>query len=402
MPRLTGVRTCRADAPTALPLTPEHLGRIVVARFLELPLRTFERRVGSLEQTPRFPALRNVVRLGNLSGQPPATARQARGNDLLGVMQRGGDSAVFHYASPAFDREYVFDEAALARLLKRGDLELTRLVSRLRLVNTRNRLTHALVQALLEVQREYLLTGDPLWRKPLSQAALSARIRASGACPVDADPSRVSRLLRRLAVRLLNGEVVWLRDLCPKARDLHSHYVSQVIKQERVEMVEDRTRIPMTDREIAAAVRREFGARLLPRTVAYVRQDLGIPGSRERRRRSEYLSVTVGFSAVLPLTVETLRDHVPPGPGVYELRSKLAAPGICPIIYVGSARDLRKRLNDHLRGWSDNALLQTHVQGGVRFRYRPVAARWREAERTLYRVFCATFGAPPLANRMSP
>lgn len=193
-----------------------------------------------------------------------------------------------------------------------------------------------------------------------------------------------------------------LRSLCPAARDLHRHYVSQVIQRERARMVENRTLVPMTDREITAAVQREFGARLLPRTVAYIRQDLGIPGARERRRRSEYLSMTVGFSPMLPLTAETLREQVPPGPGVYEIRRAEAPPGMCPIIYIGSARDLRKRLSDHLRGYSGNALLQAHVQGGVRFRYRPVAVRWREAERTLYLVFLATFGAPPLANRMSP
>lgn len=114
MPGLTRAR--RAGTPTvSRPLTPERLGRIVVARFLELPLRTFERRVHALEQAPRFQELlRDVMRIGHLSGRPPMTARQARSHDLLGVMQRSGDSVVFHYASPAFDCEYVFDEVALA------------------------------------------------------------------------------------------------------------------------------------------------------------------------------------------------------------------------------------------------------------------------------------------------
>jgi len=390
-----------APAPSRL-LTPERLGRIVVARFLELPLRAFERRIYALERAPRFPALRTVVHIENLSGQPPVTASRARSDGLLGVVQRGDDGVVWRYASPAFDREYVFDEAALARLLAREDLELTRLVSRLRLVNTRNRLTHALVQTLIGMQRDYVLSGDPLRLKPLTQAALSAKIRARGACSVDADPSRVSRLLRDLAVRLPNGEVVRLRRLCPAARDLPRHYVSRVIQQERVKMVEDRTLVPMTDREIAAAVREGFGARLLTRTVAYIRRDLGIPGSRERERRSEYLSITVGFSSVLSLTAETLYEQVPPEPGVYEIRRAEAPPGMCAIIYIGSARDLRKRLGDHLRGWSDNALLQAHVESGVRFRFRPVAARWRDLERAVYRAFCVTFGTPPLCNRMSP
>ena len=287
-----------ARAAATLPLTPEQLGRIVVARFLELPLRAFERRVRSLEQAPCFRVLRSVMRIESLSGLPPVAAGAARVSNLLGVVAPSDSRPVFRYASPAFDREYRFEEAALARLPKRGDLDLIRLVSRLRLVNTRNRLTHALVQALLEAQREFILTGDPLLRRPLSQAALSARIRASGACPVDADPSRVSRLLRGIAARLPNGEVVRLRNLCPAARDLHRDYVAQAIKRERVRMVEDRTLAPMTDREIVSAVQSRFGARLLPRTVAYIRRDLGLPNHRERGRRSEYLTATMGFFAV--------------------------------------------------------------------------------------------------------
>ena len=64
---------------------------------------------------------------------------------------------------------------------------------------------------------------------------------------------------------------------------------------------------------------------------------------------------------------------------------------------------MHKRLTAHLRGHSDNARLREFVSAGaVRFRYRRVTQGWREVERAVYRAFCATFGAPPLANRMSP
>lgn len=87
---------------------------------------------------------------------------------------------------------------------------------------------------------------------------------------MNADPSRVSRLLRGIAARLPNGEIVRLRNLCPAARNLHRYYVSQAIKRERVRIVEDRILVPMTDREIVSTVQSQFGARLLPRTVAYI------------------------------------------------------------------------------------------------------------------------------------
>lgn len=391
-----------AGSAASRPLTPERLGRIVVARFLELPLRAFKRRVQALEQSTAFRVLEDIMHTESLSRQPLLTMRQRGGDPLLGVMQREGDRVIWRYASLAFDRVYVFDEGAVTALLARGDRELARLVSRLRLVNTRNRLTHALVQALLDAQLDYVLSGDPLRLCPLSQAALSDRIRERGACPVDADPSRVSRLLRGIAVRLPNGEIIRLRALCPTARDLHRQYVSWVIKRERVRMVENKAMAPITDREIAVEVHQTFGVQLLARTVAYIRRDLGIPGSRDPARRSEYLSSTVEFSPVLPFTKETLYDQVPSGPGVYEIRRAETPPGICPIVYVGSAANLRKRLNDHLRGYSDNASLRAHLRAGACFRYRIVPAGWRDAERTLYRAFCATFGVPPACNRMSP
>lgn len=403
MPGLTGGRD--AGAPVSPhPLAPDKLGRIVVARFLKLPLGTLVRRVRLFDQAIRRHGLAPVVRVARLSREPVMRVRPSQGNVLGEVCWEGGEPGL-RYARAAFDRVYLFDEERLAALLARrhDNLELRRLVSRLRLVNTRNRLTHALVQTLLAAQTEYLRSGDPLRLRSFSQAELAARIRASGLCPVIADASRVSRLMQRLALRLPGGKLVLARKLCPKPRDLHRHFVAHVVKRERVGMVEGDQSAPLSDSEIARAVEQTFGARLSRRLVAYVRRELGIPAFRARARRTEYLSATVDFSPLLPLDTETLRRQVPPAPGVYEIRSRLAAPDTASIIYIGSARDLHKRLGDHLRGYSGNPLLQEFmIAADVWFRYRVVAEDWREAERAVYAAFCATFGAPPLANRMSP
>ncbi len=381
-------------------LDPTLLGRIVVARFLDLPLHTFERRVHGLEQSSLFRELRAAVRVGSLSGLPSHTV-VARGYRLLGAVENSERGLVLRYANLAFDRVYEFDETTVAERAAESRA-LARLVGHLRLVNTRNRLTHALALALIDAQADYLRSGDPLRLRPLSQAALARALRAGGTCPVDADPSRLSRLLRRLAVRRPDGEVVLLKALCPTTRSLHRHYVGHILKREQAALMEDDSLTPMTDREIAHRVRREFGARLLTRTVSYIRRDLGIPAARERRHRSKYLAATVGFSPVLPLSETVLRERVPPGPGVYELRCDRAAPDTCSIIYLGSACDLPKRLVEHLRGYSGNALLRPFVEDGARFRYLRVAEGWRHVERAVYRAFCATFDRPPACNRLSP
>lgn len=393
-------RAPRGHEPGAARIDRKLLGRIVVARTLDLPPRAFERHVRGLEQSPHFRKLRDVVRPHSLSGLP-ARAVSARGYRLLGAVEDSEKGLVLRYASPAFDRVYEFDDVTVAERAAENRA-LARLLGRLRLVNTRNRLTHALARALLDAQTDYLRSGDPLRLCPLSQAALARRLRASGTCPVDADPSRLSRLLRCLAVCRPDGEAILLKTLCPTTRSLHRHYIGHILKREQAALMEDDALAPMTDREIARAALCEFGVRLLTRTVSYVRRDLGIPAARERRHRSKYLSATVGFSPVLPLREEVLRERVPPGPGVYELRCDRAAPDSCSIIYLGSARDLPKRLMEHLRGYSDNTLLQQFVEGGARFRYLRVADDWRGAERAIYRAFRATFDRPPACNRLSP
>lgn len=105
----------------------------------------------------------------------------------------------------------------------------------------------------------------------------------------------------------------------------------------------------------------------------------------------------MGFSPLLPLTREALREHVPPDPGVYELRSPKALLGAYTIIYLGSVRDLYKRLTAHLRGYSGNARLREYAGAGgtMLFRYRPVAQGWREMERAR----CIAPSARPLACR---
>lgn len=67
------------------------------------------------------------------------------------------------------------------------------------------------------------------------------------------------------------------------------------------------------------------------------------------------------------------------------------------VVYIGLAGDLRKRLSDHLRGSSDNALLYRHIaDGATPVRFRLISDGWCSVERELYRVFCETFSTPPL------
>jgi len=405
------------------------LGKIVLARFLELPLRAFDRLVTQAEFSTGFAALRPWVTVGQLEGAQVAhdvAARhqtdipQTQASPVLGKILEVNQDLMFLYHRDSYAREYRFDEEGVNLLMSRPDFPAERagVLRRLRLINTRNRLTHALMQAVLASQAAYLRSGQALALLPLTQAEISARLRSESNLVVVADPGRISRLVRVLSIALPSGKVVLLCELFPKPRQVHCHFVDHVIKREKTWMLEGVLWEPLTDKAIAAILEREYGLRLLRRTVANIRHDLAIPDCRSRSQRMNYLAATEGFSALLPLTSQALRTAVPAQPGVYEIRAVLGAPaneanvewleksappGPHSVVYIGSTGDLRKRLGDHLRGNSDNVLLHNHLaDGAARVRFRLVSEGWRRAERDLYRVFCETFGTPPLCNRMSP
>jgi RNA polymerase sigma-54 factor len=405
------------------------LGKIVLARFLELPLRAFDRLVTQTESSTGLTALRPWVTVGQLEGAQVAHdapdihqtgTPKTQTSPVLGAIHETSRGLTFIYHRDSYAREYQFDEEGVNLLMSRPDFpaELAGVLRRLRLINTRNRLTHALMQAVLISQAVYLRSGQALALLPLTQAEISVRLRSESNLSVVADPGRISRLVRVLSIALPNGEGVPLCRLFPKPRQVHCHFVDHVIKREKTWMLQGVLWEPLTDEAIAAILECEYGIRLLRRTVANIRHDLAIPDCRSRSQRMNYLAATEGFSALVPLTPQALRTAVPAQPGVYEIRAALGAPaneaneewleksappGPHSVVYIGSTGDLRKRLGDHLRGNSDNVLLHNHLaDGAARVRFRLVSEGWRRAERDLYRVFCETFGTPPLCNRMSP
>lgn len=405
-------------------IDPSLLSKIVLARFLERPLRAFDRFATQVESSHGFSALRRWVSVAKLEGAQVAhDATPSLLNpdpQVLGEVREAGGSLMFFYHRDSYAREYWFDEVGISRLTSRPDFreEQEQILRKLHLINSRNRLTHALMKAVLAFQAEYLRSGQASSLLPLTQAEISSRLRAQPGLSVVADAGRISRLVRGLSIALPNGKTIPVVGLFPKARQMHRHFVDSVIKKENIWIAQGVLRGPRTDESIAEILAHEHGIRLSRRTVANIRSDLAIPGCRSRSRRMNYLAATEGFSALIPLTPQALRSVVPAHPGVYEIRAAFASgldgekgdrpdknvpPEPHRVVYIGSAGDLRKRLGDHLRGSSDNALLYRHItEGAARVRFRPVSEGWRWVERELYRVFCETFGVPPLCNRMSP
>ncbi len=399
------------------------VGKIVFARFLESSLRALDRFVARVESSGEFSRLTPWVTVACLEDAQTAGAAVdvcSHPSSTLGEVRETDGRLGFFYHRESYVREYRFDEMEVRRLRSCREFpeELARTLHRLRLINSRNRLTHALVQALLEMQAAYLRSGELLSLLSLTQAQMSERLRAQPELPMVADAGRISRLVRGMSITLPNGKTIPMIGLFPKPRQIHCYLIDYVIRNENISVAEGVLKRPLSDEGIAELLEREYGMHLSRRTVANIRHVLAIPDCRRRCQRMNYLTVTEGFSALVPLTVQALRSVVPTHPGVYEIRSDspsdlggdnnasegpILPPEPHGVVYIGSAGDLRKRLGDHLRGSSGNTLLHRCIaEGGARVRFRMISDRWRWVERELYHVFCKTFGAPPLYNRMSP
>jgi len=329
---------------------------------------------------------------------------------VLGCIVHEGNGPTFLYRNEVFVRQYEVNAAALEAFLAREQPSqaenVKKLIGRLRLVNSRNRLTDALVRLLVEQQAVFIGTRDLVRLRPLSQTEVARRLQGKFDMP-GADRSRISRLIRGLSIELPSGQKLSLQSLCPRVRDVHCHLVSHVLRREQALLVQGNLDTPLTDSEVAQWISTHFGQRVSRRTVAYIRRKLGVPSNRERMASSDYLAATSGFSPLLPFTIETVQVNVRAEPGVYEVRRVGLPPGegneADAVIYVGSTTNLRKRLLDHLRGDNSNELLQEQLrEGELSFHYRVIQERWRNMERVVYDAYCQTFGKPPVCNRMRP
>jgi len=381
------------------------LGKIAVARLLELPLPRFDLFVRRLESGPEFLRLSEAITVGSLPGANLATI-SCPNKQTIGEIDWNRGYPELHYHSSSFIREYLFDDPVLDQIILSsfisGENKIRKTVHRLRLVNTRNRLTHALTHFIIQYQSEYFRTGDPTHLLPLTQSRISAGITEGGLNPGITDSSRISRLIRTLQITGCDGRDYNLSALVPSSRKISCYLVSRMIEKENVIDLEGNLVDPMTDEEVSERIGAEYGAFLSRRTVAHIRRKLGIPDWKERQGMGVYHKKTVGFSLPMSLSSPTLKSAVPDEPGVYEIWSFVTGRDSEGVVYIGSAGNLRKRLSHHLQGRGKNPLLREKISRGARFRYQICKESWRTAERELFRAFRATFGTSPECNRISP
>jgi len=426
------------------------IGIIILAKFLKLPVTRYEAMIEKVEDSPMFRQLWP----GIISTDPFPKARVLEPGRIptpnaIGQLRKDEKGFYVSYRHAGLTREYLFNEGNFRRWrlrpegfsvsvqpndqpegrsqalsasdeavrLAHDEAQIQALRRQLRLINTRNRLTHMILMGIAEHQGAYLASGDALHLRPLSQVALAdwikgeaqgdSRFLPPGSRLELVDNSMISRLTRNMSVLSPQGQNIPLRDFFPSTRDMHKRLIEAILDEEKEQIRRGDIERAYTDEQIKEKLEERYGVSISRRTVSVCRQGMRIPSSYTRNSNHPKPPRLVHFSFHYPLNTASVKANAPEAAGVYEISLadvEIDYP-LCSggMVYIGSAKNLRKRLRDHLRPNSKNgdlrALLDSHM---CSFRYILVRRDLREAEKELCHSFSATYGSLPRCNRISP
>lgn len=407
----------------------ELIGKIILADFLEYRLAKFINFVQAVEALPLY---KKLIREGIIIRKPLSDAQilkeenelPSSGVGVIAKVKKGSNFSI-HYTTENFSIEYIVDEEKLRRFIT--DAKLTEeekknvcgLLHKLRRISTRNLMTHEILNGIVEYQRVYFESNSEteneldLKLKPLRRTEL-AKTLSNSTCGKNShtrdfviDTSRISRVTQGLSIIAPQGNEVSLNSFFPTKRDVLKRRIKAILNREKEDIRNGRLKKPYTDEELRCKLKDEYGLSITRREVAYCRKDMGILPYSERINSYGYPPLLANFSKIYPFTSASVKNNAPASPGVYELR--LADDrveyheGCSQTFYIGSAKNLRKRLLDHLSQSSKNGGVKRFVtEESCVFRYLQVPSGWTQEEKNLYNLFITTFGDSPVCNHVSP
>jgi hypothetical protein len=146
---------------------------------------------------------------------------------------------------------------------------LDQLVCQLELLDRRKSTLFRILETIVGLQTDYLLSGDPANRRPLTQVSIARSL--------DITQSVLNRLVSNKSVRLPWGLEVPLASLMPSSKRLLLDRVDELVAEHPA----------YSDRRLGDELARRFGTRLSRRSIAQYRQDLGLGGLQKRLRSAE-------------------------------------------------------------------------------------------------------------------
>lgn len=378
--------------------TKEHarfVGRVIFANFLKIPLERYKNIIGEVEGLfYREGGDNTTVTVRCLSKAKISNKKGNRLSKLIAEIVKNSKGFCIRYNYEGFNK--IYTNCGTSR---------SKLFCKLRRISSRNELTHRIIKGIIEHQKKFLSTGNPIDLVPFSQIELSKWLNGKQSSKTDF--SWVSRLVNGISVITPSGEERILKSFFLTQRDINKRLIKQLLDKENEDIETGMLKRPLTDNQIRAKLESEHGLSLSRQSVGQCRKDMGILPAKRRLSGYKYPPLSLNFSVLYSLTLEEVLRCAPSSPGIYELQLKckeIEYPNSkTQVIYIGSTRNIKKRLREHLGRNNKNSYIKNFLKKlGCSFRYIQFSKNWRKEEKKLYSLFTTTYGAPPKCNRVSP
>jgi RNA polymerase sigma-54 factor len=218
--------------------------------------------------------LREFVDRAFIQGEFEATAPSPEKlySAVAGIRVEDGKPLLAFFHREVWKQRYRVNKGRLAEYLgavpKAEAREARNLLGRLELLEQRKTNLYRILEEVMAAQAEYLRTGDPAWRRPLTQRAMAARLSTA--------PSVINRLISNKSVEMPWGMETPLSVFFPSAKEINRGRLYELV-----------TANPgWKDEELRSAMARRHGVRLSRQSIVQYRKELGLGGRSRRSRRN--------------------------------------------------------------------------------------------------------------------
>jgi len=387
----------------------ELVGKIILANFLEYSLLKFLKYIKTVENQPIYKKLLNE---GAVIRRPFSNGNFQFADGVIALINNNSNHGFsIKYAREEFSVEYLVNSEKIlkvAKLPEEQNKNIGNLVHKLRRISTRNRTMHEVLKGIVECQSDYFESDNEnemdLKLKPLQLKILAKHISDNGFL---IDASRISRIYRGISIINHKGKIVNLKDCFSTKRDIVKKHIKAITNKEKEEVCDGWISRPYTDGELQCKLEEKYNLFVSRREIGYCRNDMGILPYSKRINGYGYPPLSVNFSAIYSFTASSVKKNASMQPGVYELRLDGKAidypRGYYQAFYIGSAKNLRKRLIDHLGSNGKNNGIKEYIKKEkCVFRYVQVTKGWGLEEKNLYKLFIKAFGDSPVCNHLNP
>ena len=350
-------------------LKPEIIGRIILAKFLSLPMKRYEAEINKIRNDNLYQDLSRIITFKKFPKAEVSKNLNKHNLNILGRIEKERNTFFILYRTSWFAGKFRLDRNRLKNLNKIGKLkdlkenEIESIDRKLKLISTRNIITHMVLISIIEHQPEFLRTLNPLKIIPLSQVQVSNWIKNQGYQWID--NSMISRVITDTLIEIPNGTTMILKDFLPNKREVYKRYIKEILVKEEMHIKSNKIISPYTDEEIRVILRKKFGLNISRRTISYCRNQMRIAPSYRRTYNNLYPPNWINFSSYFPMTLDSVKENTPELSGIYEM--SIANDNIryplksTNVFYIGSSKNIRKRLKTHLGKWTKNEVINKFI-----------------------------------------